>query len=58
MRKVIQKAKIIIIKPLKVKYYCDKCHKETGTRKNMKETWYGHGTESHYCKKTCSPRFD
>jgi len=54
MKKIIQKAKIKIIRPLMVNYYCDKCGKRTGTRENPKETWHGPDGETHYCKKTCS----
>ena len=53
MKKIIKKAKIKIIQPQRVEYFCDKCGKRTGTRKNPKETWHTPNGEEHYCKKTC-----
>lgn len=36
-------------------YHCKECGKVCGTRENPKERWYGGGTVSYYCKRTCSP---
>ena len=53
MKKIIQKAKIEVIRKQIVHYYCDKCGKRCGTRKNPKSTWYVPNGQKHYCKKTC-----
>lgn len=56
MKKIVQKAVTKIIRPAIIKYYCDKCGKETG-KKNPKVLYCSSvtGLESHYCKKTCDP---
>jgi hypothetical protein len=56
MKKIIQKAKIKVIRPQIVEYYCDHCGKRCGTRQNPKEKWVvtekGNSKEKHYCKKS------
>lgn len=55
MKTIIQKAIVKVIQPQIVQYNCDECGDICGTRENPKETWYGQGHESHYCKrKGCS----
>lgn len=55
MKKIIQPRIVQVIQQEVAEYYCDRCGKRCGTKENRKETWYGNG-QSHYCKKTCSPR--
>jgi len=57
MKKVIQKAKIKVIQPQIVHYFCDECGERCGTRQNPKETWFTPGGDKHYCKKNgCAKR--
>ena len=51
MKIVVQKAVLKVVRPQIVRYECDSCHEECGTRANPKETWYGGGREFHYCKR-------
>jgi hypothetical protein len=54
-RKVIQKAIYQVIQPAVYQYTCDSCGKVCGTKDNPKQTLYGRGSKSYYCKRTCSP---